>query len=92
MQSNDERIMSGKDGKPAGVLVRSEDLGRHERPDATEQAAVIRPLADSVRAFRDPFEAAAEWEGANETHEQSAHLSERAAGLEEVAAEEVVEA
>jgi prevent-host-death family protein len=61
-RSGGERIVIEKHGKPAGVLVSIDDLHRLERLDELEHAAVARPLAGSVLAYRDPFEPATEWD------------------------------
>jgi hypothetical protein len=92
-EASGDRVVNEARIKPTGVLVSGEDLGGLECLDVVEPVAVVRrPLAGSVRAFHDPFEAAAEWGSPRIPHEQRAHLSGRAAVLEEVAAEEVVEA
>jgi prevent-host-death family protein len=61
-RSAGERIVIEKHGKPAGVLVSIDDLRRLERLDELEHAAVARPLAGSVKEYRDPFEPATEWD------------------------------
>jgi prevent-host-death family protein len=61
-RSAGERIVIEKHGKPAGVLVSIDDLHRLERLDELEHAAIARPLAGSVQAYRDPFELATEWD------------------------------